>query len=309
MPDYPSLAQAIRSPDEYYVREYRHGVWRGFVTDIDDPEGRGRVRVWIPQIHAVNAKSTVPWAEPAFTFGGGSGYGLVAIPPVDSTVWVAFEQGYIGRPVWIGTWYGAAERPADHVPADTFIWQSPGGHRLVLDDAAPRIRVAHENGDQEILLDDSTLTIRNKASQDSLVMNSSSCVITQGGNTVTLTKGGALTISVTGNATITAGGNLTATAAGSATVTAATTVDVTATTGPVTITTATATTLTATTGPVTLVTAGNILLGAGAIEALVLGTAFKTLFDAHVHSSSGSGPPTTTMTPGVHLSATVFTKP
>jgi uncharacterized protein involved in type VI secretion and phage assembly len=69
-----------------------YGVYRGVVTDSNDPSGSGRVKVNVP---AVGADS---WA-------------LVALPPTvgpsakfqtGATVIVAFEQGEAGRPVVLG---------------------------------------------------------------------------------------------------------------------------------------------------------------------------------------------------------------
>jgi len=69
-----------------------YGVYRGVVTDSNDPSGSGRVKVNVP---AVGADS---WA-------------LVALPPTvgpsakfqtGAAVIVAFEQGEAGRPVVLG---------------------------------------------------------------------------------------------------------------------------------------------------------------------------------------------------------------
>lgn len=55
------------------------------------------------------------------------------------------------------------------------------------------------------------------------------------------------------------------------------------------------------------ITSALVDLGMTPTDALVLGTAFLALFNAHTHASGGSGPPATPMVPGIHTSVTVQT--
>lgn len=79
------------------------GKFRGIVTDAADPLRRGRVRVRVPAISAVE----IGWAEPCLPLTAEGG-GYVA-PPVVAVVWVEFEQGDVSRPILCGRlWDDAA---------------------------------------------------------------------------------------------------------------------------------------------------------------------------------------------------------
>ena len=83
------------------------GKYRGNVTDCDDPEMRGRIKVTVP---SVLGDSESQWAEAVFPYGGGSDFGFVAVPPVDSLVIVEFLEGDPSAPVWTGTFWRPARR-------------------------------------------------------------------------------------------------------------------------------------------------------------------------------------------------------
>jgi len=69
-----------------------YGVYRGVVTDSNDPLGSGRVRVSVP---TVSAESWALVALPAIV-------GPSAKFQTGATVIVAFEQGDAARPVVLG---------------------------------------------------------------------------------------------------------------------------------------------------------------------------------------------------------------
>lgn len=77
------------------------GLYRGTVAVNVDPELRGRLMLTIPDV-----LSFVPstWAEPCTPLAGptGPGMGVYMVPPVGTGVWVMFEHGDAGRPVWMG---------------------------------------------------------------------------------------------------------------------------------------------------------------------------------------------------------------
>ncbi len=68
------------------------GVFRGSVYDADDPEGRGRLRLMIPQVFG-GAPST--WAEPT------QAPSTKDVPEINDLVWVMFEGGDINRPIYV----------------------------------------------------------------------------------------------------------------------------------------------------------------------------------------------------------------
>ena len=74
------------------------GIYRGVVTDTVDPLGLERVRLIVP---AVTGPEQTGWA-PACVPVGGVADGMAALPPVGAGVWVQFEVGDPGYPVWVG---------------------------------------------------------------------------------------------------------------------------------------------------------------------------------------------------------------
>lgn len=113
------------------------GLWRGVVVNNDDSSTElpflGRIQVSIPEVYGTpDDPEALPWAWPCNTLGGGLfntvgqvsenkgqesdtmiASGLVAIPAVGSTVWLAFEHGDPQVPVYLGTWNGrSAEMPS-----------------------------------------------------------------------------------------------------------------------------------------------------------------------------------------------------
>jgi len=78
-----------------------YGKYRGIVTDNDDPNGLGRIRV---KVQDVLGNQESGWAMPALPYAG-DGVGLYLIPPVDAFVWVEFEHGDPDYPIWTGCFW------------------------------------------------------------------------------------------------------------------------------------------------------------------------------------------------------------
>ena len=71
----------------------RYGLYRGVVVDANDPQMLHRLRVEVPAIVA----SGPAWALPSLPPGG-----TVPAPTPGTVVWIAFEEGDVDRPVWLG---------------------------------------------------------------------------------------------------------------------------------------------------------------------------------------------------------------
>ena len=85
-----------------------HSLLVGIVTDNEDPEGWGRVKVKLPTMTEDHASN---WAR-IVTPGAGSGRGIYWFPEVNDEVLVAFEHGDIHRPYIIGgVWNGTDPTP------------------------------------------------------------------------------------------------------------------------------------------------------------------------------------------------------
>lgn len=85
-----------------------HGIYRGRVAGNLDPNGLGRVQVSVP---AVLGEGRMAWAMPCSPYAG-NGVGLFLVPPVDASVWVAFENGDLDRPIVLGGFWAMGEAPA-----------------------------------------------------------------------------------------------------------------------------------------------------------------------------------------------------
>jgi uncharacterized protein involved in type VI secretion and phage assembly len=78
-----------------------YGKYRGVVTDNNDPNGLGCLRV---KVQDVLGDQESGWALPALPYTG-DGVGLYLIPPVDAFVWVEFEHGDPDYPIWTGSFW------------------------------------------------------------------------------------------------------------------------------------------------------------------------------------------------------------
>src|SRR5262249_49394416 len=91
---------------ERVERRY-YGKYQGFLVDNQDPQKRGRVRAYVPEVLGDVVSG---WAEPCFPYGGGVDFGTFSVPPVtkdgdDYTtgVWIEFRGGDPQFPIWVGT--------------------------------------------------------------------------------------------------------------------------------------------------------------------------------------------------------------
>lgn len=102
------------------------GLYRGIVKVNDDSEldhpHLCRIKVYVPQVYGADiVDDDLPWAYPCIPIGGGLpevegekvSFGLVAIPPVNTSVWIAFEHGDPAYPIWMGTWYGEKDATSE----------------------------------------------------------------------------------------------------------------------------------------------------------------------------------------------------
>jgi phage protein D len=155
------------------------GLVIGIVTDNQDPQGWGRVKVKYPTLSSEHASD---WAR-VVAIGGGDQRGIEFLPEVNDEVLVGFEMGDIRFPYVIGgLWNGVEPPPQKNAQITTGgrvtqrIIRSRTGHLVILDDS---------DGQSGITLQDKN---GNKVSIDS---NSNK-----------------LTIQVTGDISIQAGGQI-----------------------------------------------------------------------------------------------------
>jgi uncharacterized protein involved in type VI secretion and phage assembly len=78
-----------------------YGKYRAAVLNNADPQLQGRIQVQLGDRYGLFPST---WAMPAFPFAGIAS-GMVALPPVGSSVWVEFEAGDPDYPIWSGAFW------------------------------------------------------------------------------------------------------------------------------------------------------------------------------------------------------------
>jgi len=188
------------SPDRIY------GVVIGLVTNLQDPENLGRVKVKFPWVFDdANVEIESAWAKIVNPSGGQQEKGFYFLPEVDDEVLLAFEHGDVNRPYLIGALWNQKDKPpkannqvvkngkvveriirsrlhhqisfndSDDKPSLTI--QTQGNHLIVLDDtsAGPVVRI-QTSGGHKIELNDKpgaqSITLEDSTGQNKLKLDS-----------------------------------------------------------------------------------------------------------------------------------------
>lgn len=181
------------------------GVVIGIVTNTEDPEKWGRVKVKFPWM-ADDAESD--WARLVGP-GGGPEAGFYAVPDVDDEVLVAFEHGDFSRPYIIGgLWNGKHNIPPTAANAGNGerplvrTWHSRTGHAITMHDNADNKVEIKTAGGHTITLDDAGSKIEIK-SKNGITIN-----LDDGGNKLTIEGSNEVEVKSSTNMTLEAGGNM-----------------------------------------------------------------------------------------------------
>ena len=150
-------------------RNRLYGVYPAIVSDIDDPDGQGRVKIRLPWLPDDGGGYNV-WARIA-TLMAGANRGSWFIPDVDDEVLVAFEAGDPRRPYVVGALWNGQDTPPESMDGagDNFIksitsrngvkltlddrdgqekliLQTPGGQRITMQDGPGQVEIRDSNG-------------------------------------------------------------------------------------------------------------------------------------------------------------------
>jgi uncharacterized protein involved in type VI secretion and phage assembly len=152
------------------------GVVLAEVTDIDDPQRLGRVKVrfaWLSQqVESAWAQVATAWA--------GSNRGSYLLPEVGDEAVVAFRHGSLQHPYILGFLWSETAQPPEATPLnDRRELRSRSGHRVVFSDAAGSESLTlRSKGGHTIVLDDSAakteISIKDSGGHVSIVLDSSS---------------------------------------------------------------------------------------------------------------------------------------
>ncbi len=127
------LEQLNRPPQDQQARAKIYGAAVGIVTNNNDPDGLGRVKLRFPWL---SDQDESHWARIA-TLMAGHKRGTFFLPEVEDEVLVAFENGNLETPYVIGClWNGKDKPPLTNDDQKNNIRQitSRSGHTITLDD-------------------------------------------------------------------------------------------------------------------------------------------------------------------------------
>ena len=148
-------------------REGFHGIVTGIVTNNQDPDELGRVKVKIPRL---SGEDESHWAR-VVSFFAGSDRGAFFLPEVDDEVLVAFEYGDVNMPYVLGTlWNGVDTPPETNSDGENNlrIIKSRSGHIIKFDDkdGEEKIEIADKTGVNLITIDSAENKIILSSDQD-----------------------------------------------------------------------------------------------------------------------------------------------
>jgi len=270
MQELKALETLQRRMDKSYF-----GKYRAFVRDNEDPEKRGRLRLTIPTVLGAEISD---WALPCFPYGGGAGFGWLAVPPQDAQVMVEFIEGDISSPIWTGTfWRSEGEVPKDLAEGDaptTKLLKTESGHLLSFEDKKGETKITLRSAKEAQVEMDEEGSIALTASDGATVMLDAKAgtltVSDANNNTLTLSSKGIECSDGNGNSITTSSGGI----------------EVSAT--------------------VIKISGSDVTVGTGSAEPLVKGTSFMSIFNAHTHNCTApgapSGPPLAPLTPAAMTS-------
>ena len=151
-----NILDLITADTQHPITDRIYGVVVGVVTNNQDPDNLGRVKVRLPWLTGDDESN---WARIA-TLMAGKERGSFFLPEVDDEVLLAFEHGDVRFPYVIGALWNGVDKPprtnADGKNNQRTI-KSRKGHELIFDDSDGKEQVEiHTKAGHRILLDDSS---------------------------------------------------------------------------------------------------------------------------------------------------------
>ena len=210
-----ALFDLVESDREEMRGRRIEGIVLGIVTNNQDPENVGRVKVKFPWLEDGDESY---WARVA-TLMAGNDRGTFFLPEVEDEVLVAFDHGDINHPYVIGTlWNGVDTPPETNENGKNNIrkLKSRSGHEIIFDDNDEEKKEKIEirtNAGHTIVLDDSAggekIEIKDKTGNNSIVIDSVQNAIAISSQMKLSIKAQMIEIEAEGMMTIKSGANLT----------------------------------------------------------------------------------------------------
>ena len=181
-----------------------YGVYPALVSDINDPDGLGRVKVTLPWAPDSGGSRYDSWARIA-TLMAGNNRGTWFIPDVGDEVLVAFEGGDPRRPFVLGGLWNGTDAPPESMDGagknfikvirsrngvkitlddndgqEKLILETPGGQKMTMKDGPGAVEIVDSNGNS-VKLETSGITVTASAK---VTINASQVAISAGMVTV-----------------------------------------------------------------------------------------------------------------------------
>src|SRR6266536_6725356 len=152
------------APDRVY------GVVIGIVTNNDDPDGLGRVKVRFPWL----SDSDESWWARIATPMAGNQRGVQFPPEVEDEVLVAFQHGDVRFPYVLGGLWNGKDAPPESKPLDgdgkvaKRVVKSRSGHLIRFDDTdgSEKIEIVDKSEKNSIVIDTANNTVTVQADSD-----------------------------------------------------------------------------------------------------------------------------------------------
>lgn len=184
------------------VQDRIWGVVSGLVTNNQDPDGLGRVKVKIPQFSEADESN---WARVSGLMAGKE-RGAYFLPEVNDEVLVAFELGDINRPYVIGAlWNGMDKPPQTNSDGknNQRVIKSRSGHTICFDDqeGQEKITIADKSGKNQIEFDTKNNSITICSAKD-IIFSAQNGKIALKGMEIEVVANEELNLKATGNTNV-----------------------------------------------------------------------------------------------------------
>jgi uncharacterized protein involved in type VI secretion and phage assembly len=196
------------------------GVVTGLVTNNEDPENLGRVKLKFPWLED-SVESD--WARVVSPMAGGE-RGFHFLPEVDDEVLVAFEHGDVHHPYVVGCLWGGKDKPpmknnetVKSGGVQRRMIKTRKGHTMEFgdDDSDSYIKMVTSDGEIEMLFNEKDKKLNLKAGGGAINLSAGGDITLEGSN-ITIKAGGNLKLEASGIGEFKASGNLKLQASGNA---------------------------------------------------------------------------------------------
>lgn len=153
------------------------GKYSGIVKDNRDDEKLGQLQLSVPNLfppdELVKARAALP-------------YGFFFVPEVEAKVWVEFEGGDPGLPIWTGIQYVAGEWAAEAAenPPQRRVIKTAAGHLVKFHDKSGEEKIEIEDGvnGHVITLDKNGILITDGKNQHEITLDGQGVKVKDGAN-------------------------------------------------------------------------------------------------------------------------------